>query len=431
MTKPLLAEPVAGDARSRCDVLLLCDHKDRELRSLQRISAQLKDEYGLSSAILSINFHGHRILGLRPRIVAVPFSLGRSQWPLNLLTRFYGDELPIVHLNWEQHIGAQFSQYKMPRTEIERKRLYHVTWSEEYRDKLISDGVPPDKIRVCGNPQMENLDFTPAEIVRYKSVISKEIPLDASKKLVFFPMNLIPAMLSEKDIEARVRLGFPRDVAQEYVEMGRSYRDAFVQMFKELSDDPSLEMIVRPHPLESVDQYREHFERLVGGVPANVVLTSKFTVREWIAVADVVGSTWSTVVYDVQCIGKPSFLYTPVPRPSWFNHWVMDAVPNLQSIAAVRDFIAAARDSSAVRPQGPTFSAEVTRYLAELVAIAKPARGAMFFDLAIARHLVKRFFLGYAVRMGYRPGRRADLMRPEFASVGGSVGAHAPVLSVR
>ena len=93
-------------------------------------------------------------------------------------------------------------------------------------------------------------------------------------------------------------------------------------------------IIIRPHPSIGVESYIDLFNVRVGRVPENVRLTKCYTIREWIVASDVIGSSWSTSVWDAHLIGKPGFLFTPYSRPEWLDVWWNEDVPNFDHLSA-------------------------------------------------------------------------------------------------
>ena len=57
------------------------------------------------------------------------------------------------------------------------------------------------------------------------------------------------------------------------------------------------------------------------------------SVREWIVSSDIVGSSWSTSVWDAYNLGIPSFLFTPIERPEFLNTWWNDKVLNINNFS--------------------------------------------------------------------------------------------------
>ena len=75
--------------------------------------------------------------------------------------------------------------------------------------------------------------------------------------------------------------------------------------------------IVRPHPSISCEQYKEKAKQLNVSFPDNVLFTKDFTIKEWIIASEVVGSSWSSSVWDAVNSGKRGFLFTPFKKPTW------------------------------------------------------------------------------------------------------------------
>lgn len=65
---------------------------------------------------------------------------------------------------------------------------------------------------------------------------------------------------------------------------------------------------MRPHPSITEDDYKKVFDEIIGYIPKNIYLNKAHSIREWIVASDIVGSSWSTSVWDAFLFKRPEWL---------------------------------------------------------------------------------------------------------------------------
>ena len=307
------------------DVVFLVEHKDRELESVEAIASELKKR-GVSSIVVSIHFHMHYLLFCRPKAVVFPYLLRRDDWPTVLAYQLYGDRAGYVNMNWEQLISKLNEAYKSPRDNFVKRKVKHLAWSEHFKSYLVSYGVKEENVCITGNPATTILRRLLPSQEKWRRTLAEMFSLDMRKPWFFFPMNYGWAFLSDAQIKAKIANGYPSDLAWEHRAYAQRSLQAFIPFVKEIYAKGEYEVIVRPHPSIPESAYRE----LLKGDGDGIVVSKAFSIREWIVASDMVGSSWSTAVWDAYQAGKRVFLFTPYERPEWLNVWWNDLVPNIR-----------------------------------------------------------------------------------------------------
>lgn len=113
-----------------------------------------------------------------------------------------------------------------------------------------------------------------------KNNIAKEFLIDPKKEWLFMPMNYGWAFSSDKTIKAKI--------LKEAWEYSQKCLNEFIKFINEK------EIIIRPHPGVSIEEYNKKFKEIIGKVPKNIFILKNYTIREWIIVSDIIGSSWST-----------------------------------------------------------------------------------------------------------------------------------------
>jgi surface carbohydrate biosynthesis protein len=302
------------------DIIFLIEHKDRELWTAQKIAEKLANK-GYSSKILSVPFHVHKLLYLpKPKAIVLFFANHQRVWPFSLVRELYGDEIPIFSMNWEQMLSPINFEFKKPRDQA-AKSLHHVAWSNEFAEYLFDCGVNRDKIHICGNPNAEKLNQT---LQQYQNNIR-------TKQRIFFPENYVWAFFSSKAIQSRIEMGYPKEIADDFLEYVTKSRDLFAEFLFLIANNKNREIILRPHPSISEDDYINFFESKDIKLPDNVIITKELDSAYWIANSDIIGSSWSTVCIDAAMIGKPTFFFVPISWPSYWETKWMTSIANIKN----------------------------------------------------------------------------------------------------
>lgn len=312
------------------DFLFLVEHEDRELYSVLRIAEQIKG-FGATSLILSMEFFGLMAAKLTVQTIVVPFAISSEAWPFKYLLTVFPNA-KFISLNWEQLLSEANKDFKRPRDRYIKESVQHLAWSDSYKRFLTESGVIASNVTVIGNPLTQSLLEFVNNGTDLRSQLYEEFNLDNDKQTIFFPMNYGWAFHSDKTIQKKIEQGYDKNVAYEYREYSRRCLERFCFFIKDLLVKSNFNIVIRPHPSISIEQYIEVFERNVKGVAGKIVFTKKYTIKEWITISDIVASSWSTSVWDAANIGKKIFLFTPYDRPTWLNTWWNDLVPNITSV---------------------------------------------------------------------------------------------------
>lgn len=310
------------------DFLFFVEHIDREMEAINRLATHLKKS-GFSSVILSTFYHSHCSLLLNPKVVVLPYAISQKDWPVSLLKALHQDSICYVNLNWEQLLAPVNLIYKKPKDNFTLNKVIQLTWSQEFSNYLKSCGVNSDNIHVCGNISTEIIYENINRSADLKHKLSKAHNLDESKEWLFFPENYSWAFSTDRQILGKIKKGFPEAVAWEYRQYSKKCLESFLAFISEVAANYPYEVIIRPHPSISQENYYLSFsDKKIK--PNGIHIIKTYSARDWLLASDIIGSSWSTVVHDAATIGKRTFLYTPYPRPDWLNVYWNDTIPNIK-----------------------------------------------------------------------------------------------------
>ncbi|NOU51764.1 hypothetical protein HG263_14600 [Pseudoalteromonas sp. JBTF-M23] len=311
------------------DFLFLVEHEDREMSSVKRLKSELEMK-GCSCIILSTEFHAHLFNQFNARNIVFPYAIDDATWPIRAFKRQKFKKCNFISLNWEQLLSKSNQDFKKPKSRFIQEHFYHLAWEDNFKEFLKDSGSKSDNIRVIGNPLHELLMEDLYNSSLYDGKLRAEFGIEKSSELYFFPMNYGWAFFSDDKIKAKIAMGYDSEVAYEYRDYALRCLNAFTYFITKLCAlYPKSTFVVRPHPSISVEQYVEKFTVNGLTIPVNMVLTKRYTIKEWIAISQVVGSSWSTSVWDAQKVGKKGFLFTPFERPDWLDTFWNKLVINI------------------------------------------------------------------------------------------------------
>lgn len=125
---------------------------------------------------------------------------------------------------------------------------------------------------MTGNPANEVLYNLLDKQDEWKVKLSNEFTLDTSKKWLFMPMNYAWAFSSDSLINAKIKKGYPEDKAWMHREYSQKCLNKFIYFIEKLSKEYNYEVIIRPHPSITEDDYKKVFYETIGYIPKNVYL---------------------------------------------------------------------------------------------------------------------------------------------------------------
>ena len=131
------------------DYIIYYEHVSRELEGVKRLHERLKEKH-LRGVVLPIHFNIYtNILKYKPKIIITPFFYNENTPKhIKMFKEMYNNVL-VLNLHSEQITNESTVKYKLPQ-DIISKNVFHASWGEKYKEKLIEIGVPEKNIFVTG-----------------------------------------------------------------------------------------------------------------------------------------------------------------------------------------------------------------------------------------------------------------------------------------
>ena len=322
----------------KIDVIFQVEHVDRELESYKAVAKNIKEKYGMTSLIISNMFHSYYLFFYKPKIV-IWNNLQQNISGLNgFMWATYGENIKYISHRWEQLLFPYKFKLVAPKNNFEKNEVIFFTWYDEFKNYLINHGVKENNVKVVGSIANNILCKLNNNQKHFRNKLSKEFKISEKKEWLFLPMNFLWAYKSDEEIKKLIKNGYDKNIAYEYKEYSTMCLEKYIYFIDYISKNYDFEIILRPHLTITEQHYIDKFINLLGYIPKNVIINKAYSIREWIVGSDIIGSNWSTAVWDANHIGKKSFYFTPFERPEWFDTYWARKVVNLKDIEDFNNF---------------------------------------------------------------------------------------------
>ena len=323
------------------DVLYFVEHRDRELETAALVARTLRSRYGLSVAVIPIEYKTYQALyRWKPNTVVAPFGISAETFPMSVYWRVYGGSIGYVNIACEQILSTFFAGPKAPNDSFAREFVTHCAWNDQFVDWLKQNGVLPERIATTGSPQHVLYRDRYAGLHRSKRELAADFGLDASQRWILLPLNYGGAFLPDELRKGMLHRGFDESDLESYIEYCRRSMDESVRWVAAAAETmPEMTFVFRPRPVETESSYLELLASTLGTIPSNVKVIKGLAVRDWIIASDMVISSHSTTLLDAAAAGRRVGMLHPFEMPDRLKHEWMDLIPRISSSQDLKDLI--------------------------------------------------------------------------------------------
>lgn len=311
------------------DFILMYEHKVRELDNLCLLKYEL-DKRGYRTKILYENDWGllqTRTVAYQTKVLIIGYCYTSSSIRDYASYRIRFDK--VVNLQWEQIITNDQENNNKSFRNLSglAKEIVHISWGKKNYLRLVEKaGVAPRNVKITGNLTM---DFTRPEFREFylsREQICSRYGLPNGKKLCLFIAGFKYIEAPEEVREANIRrFGEGR---RRYLEVADKEQLTILQWFATfLETRQDYVIIYRPHPGDISPRTEKLAERF-----PNLVVISELSVKQWIAVCDVVCAWNSTAIFEAFFAGRNPFFLCPYPIPEDQSH------PLFSRMNKIRDY---------------------------------------------------------------------------------------------
>jgi surface carbohydrate biosynthesis protein len=292
--------------RKKVDVLILIEHRTRELESAVLLKYFLEKK-GYCVIIDSIKFHKESvILKYKPSIAIVPWAYSNKE--IDLFRCFNSlknkKNTLILNMHHEQISNDGSDSFIIPKDDA--KKTLHVSWGKNYTKKLLSAGCSENTIIQCGNPRLDFYKGNLKKISDGREKLSYKYNLDSRKKWVLFIANSFH-LLSEKQININTAKGV--DIKEQIDSSIKNRNDFLYYVDNYLSESDDVIFIYRPHPsFAHVDTKSPEIVELCNK-HKNFKCIYENSIRDWIINSDIAISFHSTSIIECAVSETPFYLF--------------------------------------------------------------------------------------------------------------------------
>jgi len=376
----------------KIDIVFLIEHKDREMDSVVQIAQFLKKKFAMNSMIVSVDLHIYKLLFIKPKVVVFPYIIDSNLFPYNFVIKLFGNSVKYLNLNWEQLLSPINLEFKKPKTNFNRNTLFHIAWDNSFKSFLLENKVREDNIFITGNPTHDILKDLLLSKNEIKKGLSEQFNLNMDRIWIFLPMNYGWAFTSDDLIKVKISRGYDQEIAWEHQSYSRKCLNQFIYFVKELADNFDAEFIIRPHPGVSEKSYLKYFEN-ENPKKENIHIIKDYTIKEWIVSSQIIGSSWSTSVWDAHKIGKTVFLFTPYPRPKWLDVEWNSMVTNIKDIQGFKKMMNSMTVNESNKDIVINAIENIGEKIFEISQISNPRKKFSFYCLIVSSIHFMRFLL--------------------------------------
>ncbi len=311
------------------DFLLMYEHKVRELDNLCLLKYEL-DKRGYRTKILYENDYelvkSHTPV-YKTKVLVVGYCYTGSSIKDYASYRIKFDK--VINLQWEQVTTNEQEKDSGSFRNLSglAKEIVHISWGEKNQKRLIEKaGVAEKNVKVTGNITMDLLRPEFRGFYASREEICRRYGLPTEKKLCLFIAGFKYVEASAEEKRATIaRFGEGR---RHYLEVAEKEQLTILQWFRQFLDETQDYVIVyRPHPGDAsprAEKLAQEYE--------NFRVISELSVKQWIAVSDLVYAWNSTAILEAFFAGKNPIYLCPYQIPEDQDH------PLLMEMNKVKDY---------------------------------------------------------------------------------------------
>jgi surface carbohydrate biosynthesis protein len=303
------------NANTEAPILLIADHKWRDLASLALLKVLLEDEHGIPARIVNYTFWDAALLAFRPQVVCPTTQTGPREQAIARAAKRMGARTIVIPTE-----GIPSAWKVMPILGCAHVDLSNVdrwfTWNDVVRDYMLEHtALGSGQILTTGVnrfdfyvPPLNQLLMSPAELEsRYE--------LPPGRPIVTWATNFAHAGYALQDGEFIQRDWTVRGLtkiagytdARAYAEADlRSMRAAQAIMLEVFRRFPHVNFLIKTHPAERLDMYLEYLKACRGAGASNVTLVSREQIGDLLNASSAQIHRYCTTGLEAWIMGVPT-----------------------------------------------------------------------------------------------------------------------------
>ena len=318
------------------DVLILYEHKNREMESILLLKYELMRR-GLKVAIASVyKFKRFKEFKINAKVI-VNFCLYGDTELNRYIYEFYGKKNKILNLQWEQ-VYADKKTFERRIPSGNAKNAVHICWGKSQYDWLIADGCK--NAILTGPIHMDFLKPAFRDWYLSRDELFSEYGIDPSKRTLLFISSFTTFYKTDEQLK-NVQKFFSFDIFR-FREISIISRNTILDWFERLAkENNDINIIYRPHPGELAD---ERLNRICSEYK-NIYCISEYSVKQWISSCDIMLNWLSTAGVEAFFSGKSELFLRPCELDSTMEY---DMFKGACTVRDYDSFVSYVTDSSLI-----------------------------------------------------------------------------------
>ena len=307
-------------------VLLIADHKWRDLPGLALLKVLLEDDHGIPARIVNYRFWDAAMLAFRPSVVCPTTQTGPRELGIARAAKRMGVGTIVIPTE-----GIPSAWKVMPILGCAHTDLSNVdrwfTWNDVVRDYMIEHkSLEAEQVITTG---VNRFDFYVGPLSRLlmpKEELELRYGLTPGRPIVTWGTNFAHAGYALKDgdfiqhdWEVRGLTTIPGFTdARAYAEADlRSMRDAQAIMLEIFHRFPHVNFLIKTHPAERLDMYQEYVQQCHDAGARNVALVSREYIGDLLHASAVDIHRYCTTGLEAWVMGIPTLGFH---LKDWHSH---------------------------------------------------------------------------------------------------------------
>ena len=301
----------------RLRVAIIVDNPKRDLAANTLLANELTNR-GYEVYLVPLYIQSRELLAIRPNITILNYHRKGSDWLVEFVLKL---KSKVFILETEGAVFADFDKTKEMfsiNEEVKSKIDGYFIWGNTIYENFIKHKIyPKDKLFLTGSPRTDLLADKYKTVVA--NILEKELNEDELNvfKQKYFLINannaLINGILSNEQ-ETRINLnqtfGYDWDYIDSLLKEQHERLKALIQLTKKLATTfPNETFVIRPHPFEKKDTYRQLAESL-----DNVHVINSGSIDGWLC------NCKAVVMKNCSTSLEASIAGVPVINMGWLNH---------------------------------------------------------------------------------------------------------------
>lgn len=306
------------------DVLILYEHKNRELENACLIAAELE----LRGYTVSIQcIYSLKRYFTKTRILLVPHLYDDAQVVMFCKNFWLRNNL-VIDMQYEQVLRkSQHDGIHNPSGQA--KQALHLAWGKAQEELYMKHGIPETNISVVGHVGMDLMDSKFDLMFKSKKEMAREFNLDPNKIWLLFISTFSYKMKTDEELNAYYLLD---KSGAEGVKQSVRAQSIILEWLKKIAiENENIEVIYRRHPSEREDPDILEIEKRIN----NFHCIDQYTMRQWVRISDRLYTWYSTSIADAYFGNKTCLILRPEKVAEDYE---LDIMHNADFITNYTDF---------------------------------------------------------------------------------------------